>query len=196
MKFIKRIKITSVLVLALLMSPFAAQAGFITLSPTTIVTNLNDGDFITMDILIDFTAEPTIGGGFDIVFDPLALGFQNLLIPPFADPLFFRPPDLFPGLLSGWAFGDFNGLTGSAVLGSITFQVLSTMGASTSVSTQENLFPVGPFVSAVTFRPMPVTFNSIDLTRASAPPTVPEPSTLAIFALGIMGLASRRFKKK
>jgi hypothetical protein len=28
------------------------------------------------------------------------------------------------------------------------------------------------------------------------PPTVPEPSTLAIFALGIVGLASRRFKKQ
>jgi hypothetical protein len=26
--------------------------------------------------------------------------------------------------------------------------------------------------------------------------SVPEPSTLAIFALGIMGLASRKFKKK
>ena len=33
-------------------------------------------------------------------------------------------------------------------------------------------------------------------TATSSPVTVPEPSTLAIFALGIMGLASRRFKKQ
>jgi hypothetical protein len=32
--------------------------------------------------------------------------------------------------------------------------------------------------------------------RVSAVSTVPEPSTLAIFALGMIGLASRRFKKK
>ena len=33
-------------------------------------------------------------------------------------------------------------------------------------------------------------------TTAQEPSTVPEPSTLAIFALGIMGLTSRRFKKQ
>lgn len=32
-------------------------------------------------------------------------------------------------------------------------------------------------------------------TQASNPIDVPEPSTLAVFALGIIGLASRRFKK-
>ncbi len=35
---------------------------------------------------------------------------------------------------------------------------------------------------------------SFQITTSSQP--VPEPSTLAIFALGIMGLASRRFVKK
>jgi hypothetical protein len=33
-------------------------------------------------------------------------------------------------------------------------------------------------------------------TVPAAPPSVPEPSTLAIFALGMIGLASRRFKKQ
>jgi hypothetical protein len=37
-----------------------------------------------------------------------------------------------------------------------------------------------------------ITFGSIN----PEPEAVPEPSTLAIFALGIMGLASRRFKKQ
>ena len=33
-------------------------------------------------------------------------------------------------------------------------------------------------------------------TEDKSPSTVPEPSTLAIFALGLIGLASRRFKKQ
>lgn len=37
---------------------------------------------------------------------------------------------------------------------------------------------------------------SFALTSFKSTTSVPEPSTLAIFALGIMGLASRRFKKK
>jgi hypothetical protein len=45
-----------------------------------------------------------------------------------------------------------------------------------------------------------VSFRNMTLTQASAlppaaPATVPEPSTLAIFALGMIGLVSRRFKK-
>jgi hypothetical protein len=35
-----------------------------------------------------------------------------------------------------------------------------------------------------------------DLNIPEANSEVPEPSTLAIFALGIIGLASRRFKKQ
>lgn len=40
-------------------------------------------------------------------------------------------------------------------------------------------------------------FTNIEFSRAAGPnpSTVPEPSTLAIFALGVMGLVSRRFKK-
>jgi len=38
--------------------------------------------------------------------------------------------------------------------------------------------------------------TAIDSLRAGVATDVPEPSTLAIFALGIMGLAARRFKKQ
>jgi len=39
-------------------------------------------------------------------------------------------------------------------------------------------------------------YNYIDFTKIDSNVEVPEPSTLAIFALGMMGLASRRFKKQ
>ena len=39
-------------------------------------------------------------------------------------------------------------------------------------------------------------YNYIDFTKIDSNVEVPEPSTLAIFALGMMGLVSRRFKKQ
>jgi len=39
-------------------------------------------------------------------------------------------------------------------------------------------------------------YTSVALVRNVSSTSVPEPSTLAIFALGIMGLSARRFKKK
>ena len=35
-----------------------------------------------------------------------------------------------------------------------------------------------------------------DVASNTSPTSIPEPSTLAIFALGMMGLVTRRFKKK
>jgi len=41
-----------------------------------------------------------------------------------------------------------------------------------------------------------ITFSGLSNTPCPAVVEVPEPSTLAIFALGVMGLALRRFKKQ
>ena len=42
----------------------------------------------------------------------------------------------------------------------------------------------------------PVTYSSIAGLQIQSVSSVPEPSIFAVFALGIIGLASRRFKKK
>jgi len=41
-----------------------------------------------------------------------------------------------------------------------------------------------------------IQLDNVSMATTSAPAQVPEPSTLAIFALGMIGLASRRFKKQ
>jgi len=41
-----------------------------------------------------------------------------------------------------------------------------------------------------------IQLDNVSMTTTSAQVSVPEPSTLAIFALGVMGLVSRRFKKQ
>ncbi len=36
------------------------------------------GDIVTFDVLMDFTDEPTIGGGFDILFDTTGLAYGRM----------------------------------------------------------------------------------------------------------------------
>lgn len=200
MRLFRLTKIAPVLVLAALLNPFVAHASLISLTPTSPLIDVNDGDTVSFDLLMDFTSEPTLGGGFDIVFDALSLQFDGFTRLNVGDPAFGRDPDSFIGLLSGWAFGDFNGLSGIANLGSINFTVLSTMGATTNVRVQDTASIAGPFISLSTFQVMSVTFNNLDLIRASAPPppnpqSLPEPATAFMLGLGIFIILLRTSKK-
>jgi cysteine-rich repeat protein len=114
------------------------------------------GDPVTFDVIIDFSAEGgTLGGGFDVVFDPAALAFVGLTSTDPADttfdPAFGRDPDFLSGLLQSWAVGNFNGITGPALVGSVQFQVLPTMGAATIVAVTPTMGIAGPWVSATDF---------------------------------------------
>lgn len=202
MTIIKTTKVCYFLVLAALLSPLTTQAAFITLTPTTAVLDVNDGDTIVFDITMDFTSEPTIGGGFDIAFDATALQLQSYNRFDVGDPILGRDPDNLAGLLSGWAFYAFNGVSGPALIGNVTFQVLTSMGVGTSVSTQANASGItGSFISATNFIDiLDVTFNSIDITRATnqqpqpQPQPMPEPATIMLLSLGMV-LVMRKGKR-
>lgn len=186
MRVLKKItSVSSVLIMILLWQP-SAYAGFITLSPTTAVTNVANGDQVTFDITFDFSNEATIGGGFDIVFDSNALAFQSFDFFPVGDPVFSREPDILPGLLSGWAIGEFFGLLGIFQLGQVTFEVLASMGPTTSVSVTDTQSVAGPFVSSVTFIPMDVTYNQVTVERAVVAQPASEPSTVLLMGLAIL----------
>lgn len=94
---------------------------------------VQSGDALLFDVIIDFTDEPTIGGGFDIVWDPTALSFEQLHYNLVGDPSFGRPPDFFNNTLNSWGFGAFEGISGVHIMGTLEFSVLPTMGLTTEL---------------------------------------------------------------
>lgn len=52
---------------------WAVVASTVTLVPASPTTDLVEGNFVTFDVIIDFSADGgTLGGDFDVVFDPTA----------------------------------------------------------------------------------------------------------------------------
>jgi hypothetical protein len=143
-------------------SPAAAPlvAPNITLSPAT--QDIGPNGTLHVDVLMDFTEEATLGGGTDTTFDPAVLTFVSFVFDPALgdDPAFRRQPALqSPGVLDGLAFGHFDGLTGPSRVGTFTFTVKNVLGP-TPITVAQDDGIAGPFVSADTFLPMAVIFNS------------------------------------
>lgn len=169
------------------------------LEPTTDIAELQTGDLVSFNLLFE-PDTPILGGGFDIVFDELALGLAGFTRnPDIGDPLLSRDPDILPGVLESWAIGDFAGLFGTLFLGSVDFRVLETMNALSTVSLRTTQGIAGPFISAVDFvTVVEPDYNSIELSRAADdPPTpVPEPGTLALFLLALAMLSAAEFRRQ
>ncbi len=160
---IKPAKIFGALLLMGVMA--GANAASISLVATSPVTDVGAGDTVSFDIVMDFTDIPTLGGGFDVVFDSSALQFESFVSAGLGDPAFGREPDIFDGLLESAAFADFNGLSGPALVATVTFTALPTIvGSSAIVSTQGTMGDGGPFVSAIDFVSLiDVDYNSIEV---------------------------------
>lgn len=171
-----------------------ANAASIFLVPTSPTQNVGPGDFVTFDVVMDFSTDTnglgsdiTLGGGFDITWDPSILQFEGLVNAGLGDPSFGRDPDILPGLLESWGFAEFNGLTGPALVGSVEFSVLPGPAGSTFVSTGPTSGIAGPFVSGVDFVTiLTVDFNSVEVSR------VPIPAAAWLFASGVAMLAGLR----
>lgn len=130
---------------------------------------VNVGDTITFEASIDFTGDPTLGGGIDIIYDPTVLQFVDFAHSGIGLPQFQLAPTQNDGILRGWGAGDFAGLPEVASLGTVSFDVLQPMCGSTALSVQTDNFEVGPWISLNTFTVQEVTYNQPRLLRESMP---------------------------
>lgn len=184
--------------IVVLLSPLAANAALISLVPTSPVDDLNDGDIVSFDVVMDFSdyANGTLGGGFDIFFDSSVLQLVSFFRDPsIGDPDFSRDPDVLDGLLESWAVGAFLGLDPVNLLGNVVFEVLSTAGGSTFVGTQATSGVGGPWIDGTTFVDViPVEYGSVEVTLAAT--AVPAPGTLALLVVGLAAVGAARTKNE
>ncbi len=119
--------IGTVCALVLICGTSIANAASINFSSPSMTANVND--IITLDVLMDFTGNPTLGGGTDIFYDSAVLSYQSFSFATTSltlDPAFSRTPDILSNKLEGLAFGNFNGLSGPGTVGTLTFQVIAS----------------------------------------------------------------------
>lgn len=168
----------------------SAQAALVYLEPLSAQPSYEIGEIVALDLKIDFTGTPTIGGGVDVFFDTAGLEFNSWSASALGDASFKRAPDVLPGQLNGIAFGDFAGLPQIATVGTLEFKVLQT--GSWLIDLEANDAPAGPFYSATTFSQLPVTFNDTTVNAASV---VPVPGAVWLFGSALLALFSSSRKR-
>ncbi len=157
---------------ACLLATGVSTSGFadsVSLLPVGAVENVLPGETVTLNVVIDFSehAQGTLGGGFDIQFEPTALQFVNWLSAETGDPAFRRAPDVSRGLLESGAVAEFNGLSQevSLIIGTVEFQVLEGIGANTQVSISSTGGVGGPWVSVDGTSILTPTYHPVTVTR-------------------------------
>jgi len=182
---------------ALLFGTTVSHAATITFDSTSVTGGLND--IISIDLLMDFTDDATLGGGMDIFFNDAVLSFlsfdfgsTSLVL----DPALTRLPDsdVLPGKLEGMAFGNFGGLSGPGVVGTLTFQAIAVGNSALTMAVTTEALKGGDFISDNTFGPQIVGFGSANVTINTS--VVPVPAAVWLLGSGLIGLAGVATKRR
>lgn len=170
--------------LALLGLSHSALAASVSLSPTTIRVGV--GDSFTVQVVYDFSDDPTVGGGFDIKYDPAAFSLTSFSFITGAtmSPI-FRLPDLSPGSLFSAAYGNFTPITGPLAIAEMTFVLLDGTG-DLRIDIGGTVGPGGPFVRA-----SDATAQVPDFFDARVK-VVPIPAAVWLFGTALVGLLGMR----
>lgn len=188
---------TRLLVLLTLATPALAHAASLTLQYTG-DQPVNDnfiaaqvGSVLTFDVIANFSDHPTIGGGFDILFDSDKLRVDSFTSNEVGFPKFAWDPVLLDGELSGWAFGSYNPLSSiDELVGTVTVTVLDgIMTGPGNIETRETTTAAGPFLDAFGSWVLPVNYNAYEVG------VVPVPAAVWLFVSGcalLGGLHRRR----
>jgi hypothetical protein len=157
----------------------ASQAATISLNPLSQDVAL--GNQVSLQLNMDFSSDPTVGGGIDIFFDNTRLSFVSFTFGGSLgdDPSLRRQPDVLTGKLNGLSFNSFSGLSGPSPVGTLIFNTIGI--GSTLFTMADNELPAGPFYSALTFDQQTVTYQSASVNITA----VPLPSALWLLLSGI-----------
>ncbi len=163
---------------------YAASIGF---QPTSSTVNL--GQTVTLDIVMDFSDNPTTGGGVDLYFDTSAFRFSqftfNSSFP--TDPAFTHSPTLVDGHLDALAFGSFDGISGPAIIGTLALDTLATGSFTLTMGPTQNLRWDGGFSNAIDYSLNEVQIGSATINVSA----VPNPSSFWLFVSGVTYLTRR-----
>ncbi|MDF1556106.1 MAG: hypothetical protein P1P84_23750 [Deferrisomatales bacterium] len=172
-----------------------AQAGSFALLPPT--QEVMVGDTVTLGVTMDFSTDPTVGGGLDIFYDPAVLSYQDFV---FATELNFdfgftgAPVLVSPGVLQNLYIGNFSGLAGPALVGTLTFSA-DAMGTSLLTMADSALAAAdggaGPFYSAATFAEQVVDYTGAEVNVN----VVPIPGSVLLLGSGLVGLVGVRRRR-
>ena len=161
-----------------------ANAASVSLMPASV--DAVEGGSIAIDVVIDFSDDPTLGGGIDINWDSAVLAFDSWSYDSstVGDDVGFRN-DGVPGDGSyiGQAVGNFNGLT-TGTIGTITLVAVAAGDTMVSVGDTTNA-AVGPWVSAVTFGVQNPEYSGANVTVNAAIP-LPAAAWLMFGGLGAL----------
>ncbi|NJN48429.1 MAG: hypothetical protein HC808_20400, partial [Candidatus Competibacteraceae bacterium] len=164
-----------------------AQSGnpSISLSPPS--ANPRDvGDLVSFILTMDFSAEATLGGGFDVFYDAAILDFNTFVFSNTGtfprDMAFDSTPVDLAGQVQDIGFGSFSGLSGPFTVGIIVFNAIGPGTANLTLA--DTAGTSGAFISNDTFDEMTVDYfgNSVTVNP------VPLPGALLLMAPGLLAI--------
>lgn len=172
-----------------------AQAASIFLTPPN--QAVTPGAAVQLELWMDFTAAPTIGGGVDVVFDNFIDGNQLTFVSytpeALGDPVLISVPavNAANNALEGITFGELvDGLEGPALVGTLAFTANSV--GNYSFSLRDNV-DAGGFFSLTGPRQFQLYTAGASLAvEAAPPPPLPLPGTVWLLLSGLLALAQRR----
>jgi len=175
-----------------------AQAVSLTLNAVN--SPVTAGSQATFQLWMDFTGDPTLGGGVDVVFDNFTnghqLSFASYTPAALGDAFFYNQAptvSVVGDRLEAIMFGDLaNGVEGSALVGTLVFNTQTAGNYSLSLVDSAS---AGGFFSTSGAHQYPV-YTSAALTVDPSGGAVPEPATAWLMLAGLSGMSFRAKAKQ
>lgn len=140
------------------------------------------GDTLLFDLVMDFTENPTLGGGFDVNWDPNVFTFNSYISSGLGDPLFARDPIEQDGRLFNGAVGSFTGIL-TGLIAQLSFTYLGGIG---EIAPSGTTGDSGPWIDGLSFVDEPLLPDYIGVR------VVPVPAAAWLMLSGLGALAAFR----